>query len=221
MDFESAQIMVFVGKPKSGKSFMIRALMKQFGRQGIFKFGKVFSGTGKINTDYDFMPEGGVDGDFSEAKLQTYIGKLTKWCEDHKGKKLPPNFLILDDLLGILRPNSGVFSHLISMHRHLSLTIIIVSQYLVKVVSTTLRELTNHAFMFRSQFKNTRQALFNGFGQICENEEEFLRLYDDAVKEKHACLKYTADAPSVAEAYISYKAPTDDKPFTLKFEVVK
>ena len=220
MDFDSAQIMVFVGKPKSGKSFMILALMKQLCQQGVFQFGKVFSGTGNINNDYDFMPDLAVDGNFTEEKLKAYIGKLVKWCEDHKGKKLPPNFLILDDLLGVLRPNTGVFSHLISMHRHLNLTILLVSQYMVKVVSTTLRELTNHAFLFKSQFKNTRQALYEAFGQICEDEKEFLHLYDEAVKEKHACLKYFADGKSMDECYVSYRAPKEDKPFKLKFKVV-
>lgn len=222
LDFsKGASIITIIGKCGSGKSHLTKSLIKQLCEQGFFKFGKVFSGTGKINADYNFMPEGSVDGDYTEAKLQAYIGKLEKWCEDHPGQKLPANFLILDDLIGIMKPNTSGFSHLITIYRHLSCTVLILSQYMVKNVSTLLRELCDHAFLFKSNFKNTRTALYEAFGQICEDEHEFLELYDQAVSVKHSCLHYDANGDTKEEAYTGYKAPAKIKDFELKFKPVQ
>jgi len=220
LDFSRGKIFVIVGKQASGKSFTLRNLMYQFSKDGIFQFGQVFSGT-TFNSDYEFMPEGAVDSNYSEAALERYIGKLRAWMEKNKGKKPPPNFLILDDILGKMRPRTAIFQQLISTYRHYHMSVFIVSQYMVANVSTLLRELTDVAILFKSKFKNTKESLFNAFGQMCEDQDEFERYFTQATKEKHAALLYFAEKDTKEEAYLSFKAPSDDKPFKLKFTPVK
>jgi hypothetical protein len=220
MDFERGQIFVFIGKQHSGKSYTLRNLMYQFSKAGIFKFGKVFSGT-SFNSDYDWVPEGAIDSNYTEAKLEAYIGKLRKWLEDHPGKKLPPSFLILDDLLGKMKANTSIFSSLMSTYRHYNLSIFITSQYMVKNISTLLRELTDYAFIYKTKFKNTRESLYSAFGQMFDDEKEFYRILDEAVKVQHSALVYRANENTVDTAYTAFKASGKDKKFMLKFEPVK
>ena len=216
LNFSRPLIMIFIGKQASGKSFLLRNLIYQLTKQQTFKFGKVFTATG-FNSDYDFMPEKHVDSDYSEAKLESYIGSLKQWMEKNKGKKLPPSFLVLDDLLGKIHGHTDIFQNLMATYRHFNLTIFITSQYMVKNVSPLLRELTDLAFIFKSKFKNTKEALYDAFGQMLDNQDEFNRVLDQATEEKHASLVYNANKSTPEEAYLSFKCSGDDVKFKLKF----
>jgi ABC-type dipeptide/oligopeptide/nickel transport system ATPase component len=220
MDFSRGQIMTFIAKQGSGKSFTVRSLMKQFAKQGIFEFGVVWTGS-KFNSDYDFMPKGSVHADYSEENFAKYIAKLTNWLEKNPGKKLPNSFIILDDLLGIMKPNDRTFSSLISIYRHYSLTIIITSQYLNKNVSTLVREMTDIAFLYQSRFKNSRESMYNSYGQMLESQAEFDEYLEEATREKYSCLLYQAGKATKEESYLSFRAPSDDTPFKLKFKPIK
>jgi len=216
LDFSRPLILIFIGKQASGKSFLLRNLIYQLTKQNTFKFGHVFSAT-SFNPDYDFMPEKHVDGDYSEHKLELYIDSLKKWMTNNPGKKLPPSFLILDDLLGKIHQNSDVFSNLMSTYRHFNMTVFITSQYMVRSISTLLRELADVAFIFKSKFKNTRTSLYEAFGQSLESQDEFDDVLERATKERRACLVYKANEDKIEDAYLSFKCPGDDHKFKLKF----
>jgi ABC-type dipeptide/oligopeptide/nickel transport system ATPase component len=216
LDFSRAQIISIIGTCGSGKSFLLRNLIYQFSKKDMFKFGIVFTGT-SFNTDYQFMPDGAVHSDYSEAKLEKYISRLRSWLEVNQGQKLPPNFLILDDLLGRIKINSNIFNNLISTFRHFNMTIFITSQYFVKNISTLLRELTDVAFIFRTRFKNSKESLYNAYGQLLDSQDEFDEVLNEATKEKHSCLCYQARKEYKEESYCSFQAPPDDLNFKLKF----
>jgi ABC-type dipeptide/oligopeptide/nickel transport system ATPase component len=205
-NFDRARIFVMVGKCGMGKSYLLRDLLRQFSEQGVFEFGCVFTGT-DFNPDYDFLPKRAVHGNYSEARLAKYVGKLREWLEENPGEKMPPNFLVLDDLLGKIRIQSNVFSNLISTFRHYNMSIFITSQYFVKNISTLIRELTDYAFLFRTRFKNSQVSLFEAFGQLCDDQDEFNEILEEATKEEHSCLLYIAEAEDKSDAYVSYKAP--------------
>ena len=219
LDFSRAQIISIIGTCGSGKSFLLRNMIYQFSKNNFFKFGCVFTGT-SFNTDYEFMPEGSVHSDYSEAKLEKYISTLRTWLEMHPGEKLPSNFLILDDLLGRMKPNTNSFNSLVSTFRHFNMTIFITSQYFVKNVSTLLRELTDVAFIFRTRFKNSMESLYNAYGQLLENQDEFNQVLNTATKEQFSCLVYKARKEHKEESYSSFQAPKDDVKYKLKFEPV-
>lgn len=216
-DFTRGNIFVMIGKQGSGKSFLTKDLLRQFCEQGVFEFGVVFTST-SFNSEYnDFLPKGSVHDNYSEAKLDKYLSKLRNWMEETPGEKLPPSFLILDDLLGKIRLQSNIFSNLMATYRHYNLSIFLTSQYMVKNVSTLLRELTDYAFIFRTRFKNSLVSLYESFGQLLEDQDEFNEYLKQATEEKHACLLYIANAKNKEEAYISYKSNADNSEFHLDF----
>jgi len=203
-----------------GKSFLLRNLIYQFSKKNIFKFGVCFSGTG-FNSDYKFLPENAVRSNYSEDQLEKYIAKLKAWLHAHPGEKLPSNFLILDDLLGRIKLNSGVFSNLMSTFRHYNITIFITSQYFVKNISTLLRELTDVAFIFRTRFHNSLKSLYEAYGQMLDDQDEFEYILNEATKEKHACLCYMSRKETADESYFSYQAPPKDPEFKLRFNAIQ
>jgi hypothetical protein len=215
------RIFTFIGACGTGKSFMLKNIIYQMSKRGDFEFGTVFSGTAQFNGEYEWLPDGAKQNVYSEENLQKYLDKLKQWIISNPKHKIPPNFLILDDLLGKIHLNSAVFSHLMSTYRHYNLSIFITSQYMVKNVSTLLRELTNYAFIFRTRFKNSLVSLYEAFGQLCESQEEFNEMLKEATKEKHACLFYNAQKEEVDDAYLSFKVDESNvKDFKLEFEPV-
>lgn len=220
LDFSRAQIICLVGSCGAGKSYLLRNLIYQFSKKNVFKFGVCFSGTG-FNSDYKFLPEGAVRSNYSEEQLEKYIAKLKSWLHAHPGEKLPSNFLILDDLLGKIHINSGVFSNLMSTFRHYNMSVFITSQYMVKNVSTLLRELTDVAFIFRTRFHNSLKSLYESFGQLLEDQDEFNEMLNLATKEQHACLVYMARKETADESYFSYKAPPKDPEFKLRYNPIQ
>ena len=91
---------------------------------------------------------------------------------------------------------------------------------MVRNISTLLRELTDVAFIFRTRFKNSLESLYNAYGQLLENENEFNQVLNTATKEKFSCLVYKARKEDKEESYSSFQAPKDDLKYKLKFEPV-
>ena len=215
IDLDSPGVFLFVGRPKSGKSYCLRSLIKDYARQGKFSFGKVYTRT-KFNEDYNFMPAKHVEDDYSEENLEAYINSLKAWREKHR-KPLPPNFIIFDDLLGAMSLNTGFLSNLISIHRHYNLTIFLTAQYLMKGTSTVLRECVTTAFLWKTIFHNSRDGIFKAFGGYYKKESDFLDMFDSTTSPKHQCLVYNARARKKSEAYWSFMAPSKVSKFKLQF----
>lgn len=219
LDFSRGRIFCLIGKQGSGKSYALKSLIKQCSEDGIFAFGHCWCSTAFTN-DYDFLPKESVDDKYSEEALERYINKLREWMENNPDKDLPPSFIIFDDLLGKINMYTGFFTNLVACYRHFNISIFITSQYINKL-GTLLREMTDYGFLFKSRFRNTKESLYNAFGQQLKNQEEFNYYLEEATKEKHSCLLYVADKNTVEEAYSSFMAPSDDKPFKLKYTPIK
>lgn len=219
INFKNPRVFVFIGRCGMGKSFLLRNLIYQFTKAGQLHFGVVFTGT-DMSKDYEFMPEKAVRSDYSEKNLEKYIDKLKVWIKSNPGKKLPMNFLILDDLLGRIRVNSPVFQNLITTYRHLNMNIFLTSQYMVRNTPTLVRELTDYAFIFKTRFKNSLVSLYEAFGQMLESQEEFNRLLEEATKEQYTALMYDANKETAEEAYTPFRCDQKDIKFKLDFEPV-
>ena len=204
-----------VGKCATGKTYFIRSLIYYYVKQKYFKFGLVFTRT-KFNGDFDFMPTEHIKEEYDEDFLKKYLAKLRRYKES-KGF-VPPNFLILDDMLGAMSVYSNFWTSLISTHRHYNLTLIISSQSITsKVTSTLLRECVNISVMFRSVFKNTIIALYECYGQQFEDYNEFVNVYLQVTGKKYHSLVFLNDKDSKEKAYFDYIAPPNIPEFKIKF----
>jgi len=186
--------------------------MRALAKQKHFRFGKVYSQTSKLNDDYDYLDKKHIEI-WDEEKARAYIKEIEDWAEKNGNKNLPNNFLILDDLLAVMDPYSNFLQHLYSIHRQLKLTIFITSQYLAKNISTQLRSICHHAFIFPVEDMPSHKLLYSAFGSLYFKFEEFQQLVKKANDIDHRCLLFTRGTKGndVGKAFVFYRAPTVTK----------
>src|SRR4051794_25075941 len=122
MDIPSTpEIIALFGRPASGKSHAIKALIYTMAKKGKMKFGLCICPTA-FTGDYAYLPKKYVWDEYDEGKLEKYV----EWLRNKRkklGDKMPPNFVILDDLLGRIDWNSKFWSSWIATFRHTNTTI--------------------------------------------------------------------------------------------------
>lgn len=208
-----AQIMLFLGRPNSGKSYCIKSIIYNF--RDHFKFGMCITGT-KFNNDYDYIPDKYIIDNYNEEYLKSYVDNLKKIREGKK--ELQPNFLIIDDMLGKIDLYSNFWINLISIHRHLNMYIFFACQYLkAKGSATILRETCNYAFMYRSVYQNTVKSLYEAFGGLFDTYEEFKKVLNETTKEKYNCLLFINGKDDIENSYFKFKAKLEDENFLLDY----
>ena len=206
LDFTEPQICVYVGKPKSGKSYALRwNILKQTVDNKIFKHGLVFTKT-KFNGDYtSYLPDEYVFEDYNPQILQQYLDGLKQLDE----KDIEPSFIIFDDIQGLLSSGDASLTQLVSNHRHFKISVFFCFQYIYGRASTpVLRECTTMAFLFNSKGKRTLEGLFDAYGQLFNNLKEFKEYFLACTKEKHTAMLYIQDVENKDENYLQFKAPS-------------
>ncbi len=216
-------IFTMTGQPKSGKSYMMKYIMFLYCQMGYFSGGGLVFTPTKFNGDYNFLPDRAVIPRYSGEHLEAHIENLRRLTETGRAENgadwsLKPNFVILDDCLGLLK-ESEWFNNWISTYRHTNTSIFIMSQYLAsrQSVNTLLRNCTTFALMWPSISKNNLQAMYNAYGGVFENEEEFKRELLKCKNVKHTCLLYKALQPSKDETYCTLLAGDIPKDFQMVY----
>ena len=202
--FDKPQVCVFVGRPKMGKSNAVKYfIMKNSINHSNFDFGIVFTRT-KFNHDYDYIPQQYVYTQYNPSVLRKYMTGLEKMA--NKGEPVPPNFIILDDQQGLLNRNDPLLTNLISSHRHYNCSIFFCFQYLFGA-SPLLRECSTFAIMFRSAGQRTLNGLYENFGMLFENFNEFKKHFFKITKKKYNGMLYIQDKNKRKRNYLQFKAP--------------
>ena len=195
-------VIINLGKTNSGKSNNCKYLIMKYSLDiPEFKFGIVFCGT-KFNHGYDYLPDDYIYEGYQELVLRKYMENLRKWRETNN-QPPPKNFVIFDDLVGILDGRDKYLNHLHTLGRHTSTFFIHNIQY-VKSISPTIREQVELVYMFRSNTKNTIEALFENFGQLFDKYVDFKNFFMTAIK-KYQALLYIQSRDE--NNYMIYKAP--------------
>lgn len=199
ISFDEPQVVLVVGKPRRGKSYLIKYLLE---KNSIdipkFQFGIVFTRT-KWDNDYDYLPKRHVFEGYDPSVLEEYLHHLTEM------KDPPPNFVVFDDLLGALNNNAGELQNFIISHRHYNTTIFLAAQFLNKGSSTVLRECCTDAFMFNSMQFLTIKSLFENFGQGYRSLPKFKRAFMKATRKQFTAMWFNNDTG----AYYEYTAPAN------------
>ena len=93
IDFTYPQVVTTIAKPRSGKTFAIRwMILKNTIDKRHFKYGIVFTRTGKWNKDWDFIPDKYVYEDYDPEVLQSYLDGIKKQ------ETMVPSFIAFDDI---------------------------------------------------------------------------------------------------------------------------
>lgn len=199
---------VAVGKSFKGKSYFLRYLINDRFQQGKLGFGLVFTKT-NFNCDWSFMPKKAIKEGYDEDLLIRYIDNLK--AIKQKDGSIKPNFIIFDDLVGILNNQSGWFINFISTHRHFNTSIYIAVQYLTgrAAISPIMREQTTHALLFNSRTHRTLVNLYESYGGLFDTFNNFKLYYLNATKEKYTAMLYRESIDNIDDNYISIKAPSN------------
>ena len=202
IDFSYPRIVLLVGKPRSSKSNTVKywLLNNGLGDDSHFKFGLVFTGS-KFNSDYDYVPDDYVYEGYQQDVLDTYLEELEAMQE--KEGKIPPNFIVFDDLVGILSRFDNHFINFTTRHRHYNTTILICVQFLNLGANTTLREITSHALMFKATGFNTIESLWKNFGTSFEKYNDWKEFFIEHTKEPFTGLLYNA----LENTYCEFRSP--------------
>jgi len=203
MDIECKPgIYLFVGKPKSGKTHLARKIVFDLFKCGYFKFGLVFSETSHYNGDWGFFPDNRVV-QYSNNAFKNYIAHLQKKQSELKkqDEKLPPSCLIVDDSLGRVNFWDDDWTNTFAIHRHLNLSIFIISQSIYaggKGSSTLLRDCCSHAFMWRTNTLNSIKGFYTNFGsRYFEKLNDFKNFFEQGTSQKHRCFCFqNSDDPN-------------------------
>lgn len=216
---------LLVGRPRSGKSHMVKYLLQQFFTKIPHKcqFGIVFAAKATL-CEYDYLPEKSLIEGYSEQFLMKYLDNLT----EHKkktGKPIPHNFIVFDDLVGLLESNTGAFVNFITTFRKTNTSVFIATQYLNRNISPTVRVCIFNAILFYAADKRSLTAMYDAFGMHgYDSFEAFKKVFFEKVniKEHRALLfsfeenthgssfKSITAPPYLADKKISYSKRTDD-----------
>lgn len=209
-DMEFPSCVVCIGKSKRGKSYLTRYLIQYFTlHTPIFKQGLVFCGTRGLNNDWDMFPDKCIINGYDENILMAWLENIKKVYAS--GKKLPPSFIIFDDLLGKLG-KTKFFDNFLSTYRHYNITIFLNNQFLRQSASSTLlREQANYLFAFRTVAESTIAGLFEWFGGLFKNQEEFKKHFLSITEPKFQAMLFLEAEEDITKNYYGFRAPPPDK----------
>lgn len=211
---DKAQVWLFLGKSRLGKSHLIRWLILDRFKHANWKFGLTFVGT-KFTGDYAWLPPKFVIAGYSEDKLKAYMTILQKRKE--RGEDLPPNFVYFDDLVGVLTSETPYFQSFCTTCRHTNTNVIVAVQYMPKGISTTFREQVCFAVMFGTKKRRTLKSLYSEFGQLFPTEDEFTKYLWEVTAEPYTAVLYTEYTEELGDNYIPIRAPKNLPQGRLKF----
>ena len=220
LDFTKHQICLMVGSCGSGKSNALKywILKNSTGKNPVFNFGIAFTGSkfdGEYSGDTGYLPDDNVYEGYDEEVLERYVAALEKMKEEDD--EVPINFLILDDLLGILSKFDGRLLNFFANSRHYNCRIFLTSQNLVTNAASAIREVTTAALMFPSRNFLTQENLFRNFGGLFPNFDEFRAHMNDVLTEPYTGLLYKERVAHLEDNYSLFKAP-DMTDFEIKLD---
>eukprot|EP00300_Choanocystis_sp_HF-7_P018422 c20035_g1_i1.p3 GENE.c20035_g1_i1~~c20035_g1_i1.p3 ORF type:complete len:261 (+),score=24.55 c20035_g1_i1:2607-3389(+) len=198
------------GAMKSGKSHLIKHLVKRMAKENGMNSVLVFSGTAAFSqqSNYSYIPSKFVHSVYDEETLKKYV-KLHEKNSDIKG------LVIFDDVQGQIDTTSKFFQQFITNFRHYRISIIIASQY-GKGTSLPpyIRGLVNYFVQFRIENLDFIKLLYKEHGCLM-GLDDWTQMMLDIKKYEYLVVDKFADEE--VGKYIVAKAPAEIKEFFLKF----
>ncbi len=135
LDIKQGAFILITSKRASGKSVLVRELIKNLLDKYEYSFMVLFSDTAKFNGDYDFINNEFI---FTTEDIENKLDKILKIQEKNvKAKKNINGLILLDDVK--LHAKSKKLMDLSSMGRHFKLTCILSTQFPKQIVGTIIR----------------------------------------------------------------------------------
>jgi hypothetical protein len=199
----------FYGKKFTGKSHLLKYIIRALCTTGRFDYGFVISTTA-FNGAYDWMPEGYVLDHF----MEDFVIRLLAYQKANSEKKA---FLVLDDCIGSVKFNSPIWDKLAISGRHYRLTIMYTTQRPVKI-PPVMRENSEYVFLLKTQDIASRECLWKQYaGGI--PKAQFFKIMDKSTQDYGAIMIDNQSQSNKATDMLKrVRAPATIKPFKLEFK---
>jgi len=210
---KNAFVCMCIGKPKSGKTFLLKRIIADGFRCGYFKFGIAFSSSNKYNSEYDYFPKK-AQLEYSEDTLKKYIAFFDNLKEKYNGKPIPPNCIIIDDSIGKINFSSPIFANLVAIHRHVNCTIFLSIQELKAGgfgSSPLFRNCSSLVFAWKSNQAGTRKGIYESFfGQNFLKFTDFNPVFTQTTDVQHQCLVFNdLERKGLVQSFLCADEPCD------------
>jgi hypothetical protein len=193
-----------VGKPGSGKSYLLRDLI--WSKSGIIPTGKVVSGTEDSNSFFSKMfPSLMIDEKLEIDAIKNFIKRqkiAKKYIPEHAWA-----YLILDDCMddpALFR--NAVFQNVMKNGRHWKMLMFLCMQYAMDILPS-LRICIDGTFIFREANPRFRKILFENYAGIFGDFKLFCAAMDQ-ITDDHTALYIdnTSNSNNIEDCVFWYKA---------------
>lgn len=212
LDLKSVNNLVLIlGKPASGKTFLIRDLvfrMKSFIDVVICFSGSTYDG------GFDYLDQRYVHSGLDENTLKKMMSVMKTFRDRNINRRF---LLIFDDLQLELSKYSDTFLMLINNHRHLNADLIVSTQYSSNMarIAPNLRQNSNLGFIYYQPEAIGQENAYNSFAMGLK-KQDFFKLLQKATSEKYHCL--VVDKRNIEHPFNQYIAQSHEK-FKFKTKV--
>tara|TARA_Y100000389_G_scaffold59415_1_gene55474 strand:- start:1906 stop:2694 length:789 start_codon:yes stop_codon:yes gene_type:complete len=200
--------LVIVGKPGTGKSTLIKALL--YSKKHIFPVGMAMSGSEDSNYAYrEIMPSTFVYNEYDEDKITQFI-KRQKIAHNHLQN--PWSVMILDDCTDDPRIfNKPLQQALYKKGRHWKMLYILSLQYAMDV-KPVIRTNVDGIFILREPLLKNRESLYKNYASIIPDFQTFCDLMDQLTNDYCALYIHGATHTNTWQECVFYwKAPVTPK----------
>lgn len=168
--------LAIIGKPGSGKSVLIKALIKS--KRHLLPVGTVISGSEETNKFYSGMfPQVFIHEKFDKKILDKVIERQ-KLAMQYLPKGESWSLFVMDDCMDDPRLfNDPVFLNLIKNGRHYNLFCLFANQYVFDF-KPVIRSNLDGVFIFRQPDQANRQKIYNNFASVIPTYKLFCDLMD-------------------------------------------
>ena len=205
LNLEMNRNLLILSRSNSGKSILIKNLIHYYILNFNFNSVILYSKTCKYETEYDFID----DRNKFDGSLDGLINNILDFQKESNNKM--KILLILDDV-DVTKKND-LLSDLFTKSRHWNITLILSSQYVKQLVSSTIR--SNFHYLFWNQLNlDNLECIYRIVYLNIDKKSFFQWVYN--VKERFAFIFYdnTHIGNDISENYKLCKA--DIKEFKLK-----
>ena len=180
-------ILSLSGANGSGKTNLIKYIIKSFVLCEKLNIIVIFSNTGGFTDDFKFLDELNnikyfiINPVFYEDAIKKILDIQRKKAQSGGASKC---FIIFDDILGAAK-DSKILKVLISQNRHFNLSVIFSVQH-INQAATYLREISNYDIIFELKTSNSLKACYeNYFACDYKNFNDFKFAMNKLLKKYH------------------------------------
>lgn len=190
MNISIPGVYMVCGLQGGGKSHLIKYIMHENRKK--FDFGIVFTNTGFVDANFDYVDERFVHLEYDSEILKNFKDICKRRIEaSQTNKNVKPlcGFVIFDDCLEGNQWKDKELRSLVTQVRHYNITVIISTQH-PTAIPPLFRTNTWQAFMFFMGTEDAMKALHKNYGQMVGTFADFKEYFTEATAEKHQFVAY-------------------------------